>query len=549
MDARTRHCLFAIGGYIGLTIFWFLPVLPGISEALIGPAEDNMLLYWNLWWGNEALRSPGLELFHTRHLFHPQGHVLWLHSMSWTNVLLSLPLTRFMPLPLVYNLLMLSSFVVGGTGAFFLARRFLDRDLLCFYAGFVFAFNPFHFSHALHHLDVSSIQYLPFTLLFYLRAREDPRLRNIVAGALFFAAASLASFYYLPQLVLVFLADLIVRSVQKRGLDGASLRAAALIGGLTALILSPLLVMMAREFLASYGRLATVGPDPTNWFVADLARLVLPNSYSPFWGEPESMSPTPFTGNSWENAVFLGWVNLAAVGYLLVGRVKENAWLLVMFGLFLVLSLGRQLHVAGALVGPELLPYRLLDQIPLLNLGRVPARMIVMAQLFLGILAARGIDAALRGTTRWKPWLDVRRRRLWIAAGIGLVAGMEFLCIANVNTRIHLPAVYEQIPQEDGVSLLNLPMDSYKFDALYMMYQTRHGIPMGAGRVSRVTDHGVRGALAEAAPDDTPAILREYKIRYIVVHRAFYEQPPDALFDQLFQRIWQDEQHILYRVN
>lgn len=547
METRTRNALLALAGYVGLTAFWFLPVLPQVGSALIGPAEDNMLLYWNLWWGNAAARTPGLELFHTSHLFHPGGHDLWLHSMSWTNVLLSIPLHQALPLPLVYNLLMLSSFVFGGLGAFLLARRFLDRDSLCFFAGFVFAFNPFHYSHALHHLDVSSIQYLPFTVLFYLRTRDDPRLRNIIPGALFFAAASLASFYYLPQVVLVFMADVVYQSVRRRRLDWPSLRAALLVGGLTALLLSPLLVMMAREFFSG-ADLQTLGPDPTNWFVADLARFVLPNTYSPFWGEPESLSTPPFTGNSWENAVFLGWVNLAALGVLFFGRIRENAWLLVMFGLFIVLSLGQQLHVMGHLVGPALLPYRLLDQIPVLNLGRVPSRMVVMAHLFLGILAARGIDAMLRGTPRWKSWLDVGRRRAWIWATVVVLAGIEFMGIANVNTRVHLPAVYQQIPDEEGVALLNLPLDSYKFDALYMMYQTQHGIPMGGGRVSRVADHGVRGALAEAAPDEAPQILREYGIRYLVVHRAFYEMPPEALFDQMFRRLWQDEHHVLYQV-
>ena len=539
MEIRTRNTLLAVAGYVGLTVFWFLPVLPQLGSALIGPAEDNMLLYWNLWWGNHAVRTAGLELFHTGHLFHPGGHDLWLHSMSWTNVLLSIPLHQVMPLPLV---------VVGGLGAFLLARRFLSRDALCFFAGFVFAFNPFHYSHALHHLDVSSIQYLPFTLLFYLQARDAPRLRNVIPGALFFAAACLASFYYLPQVVLVFMADVVFQSVKRRRVDWPSLRAALLVGGLTALLLSPMLVMMAREFFAG-ADLKTVGPDPTNWFVADLARFVLPNTYSPFWGEPESLSTLPFTGNSWENAVYLGWVNLAALGFLFFGRVRENAWLLVMFGLFIVLSLGQQLHVMGQLVGPALLPYRLLDQIPVLNLGRVPSRMVVMAHLFLGILAARGIDAALRGTPRWRAWLDVGRRRAWIWATLLALVGIEFLGIANVNTRVHLPAVYQQIPKDEDVALLNLPLDSYKFDALYMMYQTQHELPMGGGRVSRVADHGVRGALAEATPEEAPTILREYGIRYLVVHRAFYEAPPLALFDTLFQPVWADEHHVLYRVN
>ncbi|MBM4370221.1 MAG: hypothetical protein FJ098_01105 [Deltaproteobacteria bacterium] len=549
MDSSRRNLLFALAGYLGLTALWFLPVLPYLGHALIGPAEDNMLLYWNLWWGNEALRDPALSLFHTRHLFHPGGHSLWLHSLSLSNVALSLPLHAVLPLPLVYNLLMLSSFPVGGLGAYLLARRFLRRDGAAFLAGFVFAFNPFHFAHSLHHLDVSSIQYLPFAVLFYLRCREAPRLRNVLLAALFVVAATLSSFYFLPQLMLFVLADVVFRSVAARRVDRAGLRAAILAGGLAVLLLSPLLVMMAREFLANADRMGTVGPDPSRWFVADLALFVLPNTYSPFWGSPETMSPRPFTGNSWEIAVFLGWLNLAAAGLALWKRPRESAWLGGMLILFLVLSLGAELHVLGEAVGPPILPWRLLDQIPVLNLGRVPSRMLVMGHLFLGILAARGLEVALLDLPRPGSWLAGGRGRAWAVAAVGAVSLVEFLGVADVCTPVHAPRVYDQIPREEGTALLNLPMDSYKFDALYMMHQTLHGIPLGDGRVSRVTDHGVRGAMAQARPEEAPEILRRYQIRWLVVHRVFYQVSPEPFLDTQFTRVWSDDTHVLYRVD
>jgi hypothetical protein len=549
MSDDTRRLLYASLGYLALALVFFLPTLAQLGSALIGPPEDNMALYWNLWWGGRSLFDGDLELFHTTYLFHPEGHSLWLHSLSLTNVLLSIPLGWLLPLPAVYNLLLLSSFVVGGVGAFLLAGRFVENKALCFIAGFIFAFNPFHFAQSLHHLDISTIQFIPFFVLAFYRAKERLRASTVAIAVLCFLLSALGSWYLMTYLLAFMALDLGITSFQARRLDRAGLKAALVIGGIAGVLLLPLFIPMAREFSQHAGLLVKEGGDQTNVFVADLAAFVHPNIYSPFWGTTETDAlALPFTGNPWESTVFLGYANLLLLGAVLVLARRGNRYLLWMLGVFLVLSLGTHVHLAGRVLGPGILPYRVLNWIPVMNIGRVPSRMVIMAFLFLGILAASGLQALFYGGGRWVRLLDrsgLRRPLLFLVQAVII---LEFMSVAGVNTRVELPAVYGEIPADGETVIMNLPVDGYKFEAAYMMYQTLHGIPMAGGRVSRLTSPGIRGELLDQSPEEIRGSLLRRGVDYLVVHKRLYDAPPGDYFDAWFRRVYEDELHLLYRI-
>jgi len=550
MNDRLRYFVYAFLGYLALSCLFFLPMLEEFGSALIGPPEDNMVLYWNLWWGGKSMFNGDLELFHTRHLFFPEGHALWLHSLSLTNVLLSIPLGWLLPLPAVYNLVLMGSFVIGGLGAYFLTGRFVESKLLCFLSGFIFAFNPFHFAQSLHHLDIASIQFIPFFMVFYYRSRDRLRVSSVAAAVLFFLLSSLGSWYFMTYLLVFMGLDLVFTSLQERRFDRGGLKAALVIGAIAGVLLLPLFIPMAREFYLHTDLLVEKVGVETNLFVADLAAFVHPNIYSPFWGRTETEALTlSFTGNPWESTVFLGYVNLTMLGGVLVLARKQNRYLLWMLASFLLLSLGTHLHVSGQVIGPGILPYRILNWIPVLNIGRVPSRMVIMAFLFLGILTARGFQLMLFGEGRWVRDLNrLGLRRPLLVLILGLIF-LEFLSVAGVNTRVELPAVYEEIHDDGDTAIMNLPVDGYKFEAAYMMYQTLHEIPMAGGRVSRLTSPGIRAEILDESPEEIRQALIRRGIDYLVVHKRLYEVPPGSFFDTLFFRIYEDEYNLLYQVD
>jgi len=91
----------------------------------------------------------------------------------------------------------LASFPLAGVGAFYLVRHLVHSTVGGLIGGFVFAFNPSHVAHALHHAGVSSIEFLPFFVLAYLLALERRSVVWLGTAVAFYALSALSCWYYL----------------------------------------------------------------------------------------------------------------------------------------------------------------------------------------------------------------------------------------------------------------------------------------------------------------------------------------------------------------
>ncbi|MFH1529327.1 MAG: hypothetical protein ABIK09_01190 [Pseudomonadota bacterium] len=549
MRSSTRQGLGALGLYTGLTLLAFLPILPYLGSSLAGPAEDNMFLYWNLWWGTEALHR-GLDLLHTRHLLWPEGHSLLLHTMSWGNLAIGIPLGRLVGLPLAYNLLLLASFVAGAMGAYLLAGRWVRQPAARLLAGLIFAFNPFHMAQALHHLNIASIHVLPLFVWFHLRLRDRVGWADGLGAAGCLALAALCSWYFLVFGLLYLVVDVAWSALSARQVRRGAALAALVAGGGALLALLPLLVPMARLVMAGGAVMTAEAATHAELFSADLLAFLAPNPMSPFWGNPEAVTAAPFLGNPWEAAVSLGWVPVAALVWTLGWRRKGSGWLLAMALTFLVLALGPRLHLWGHAVGPAILPYRLVGELPLLNIARVPSRMVIMAHLFLGILAARALEDVVFGGG----WLAGRlanagRQARLAGIVVALVAAQGF-CLTAQHTPVELPAVYAHIDTPGDAPLLDLPTDEGIGARFYMMYQTLHHRPIAGGALSRLTHHGIPLEIKGLPPAGAGDVLRARGVRHLVVHKGRYAAGvnPEPELSRWFRKRYEDETHVLYDV-
>ena len=549
MRRPTRHALGALGLFTGLTLLAFLPVLPYLGSSLLGPAEDNMFLYWNFWWGTEALEQ-GLDLLQTRHLLWPEGHSLLLHTMSWGNLAIGVPLGRLVGLPLAYNLLVLGSFVGGAMGAWLLAGRWVRHPAARLLAGLIFAFNPFHTGQALHHLNIASIHLLPFFVWFHLRLRDRVGWVNGVGAAACLALAALCSWYFLVFGLLYLGLDVAWAAVTRDRPQRGALLAALITGGGALLALLPLLLPMARMVMAEGAVMTAEAGAHAELFSADLLAFLAPNPMSPFWGNPEAVTAAPFLGNAWEAGVSLGWVSVAALVWTFGWRRRGNGWLLAMAGAFLVLALGPRLHILGHAVGPAILPYRFLGELPLLNIARVPARMVIMAHLFLGILAARSMEEMLFGEGALARRLGDAGRRARLAGLVVALVAVEGFSLTAQHTPVELPAVYTHIDAPADAPLLDLPTDEGIGARFYMLYQTLHHHPIAGGALSRLTGHGIPLEIKGLPAGEVRDVLRTRGVRFLVVHRGRYAAgvDPEPELSRWFRKRYEDETHILYEV-
>ena len=122
-----RGLLFAGLMYLCATVIFFYPCLKDLGSSLIGPPEDNMRNLWDIWWAHKVFIGHDGSLFFTRYLYFPEGSTLLYHSVSFFNLFITLCAAPLRNPVLVYNLLVLHTFVVAGLGAYLLIRH-LTKD-------------------------------------------------------------------------------------------------------------------------------------------------------------------------------------------------------------------------------------------------------------------------------------------------------------------------------------------------------------------------------------------------------------------------------------
>lgn len=504
---RARSHWTALGAYLFLTLGMTWPLARQFGSAIPGDSFDGWQNYWNLWWMRLALVDRVQWPLATDLLYYPTGVTLHFHTLNPFNGLISLPVQLVFGLIPAYNVVVLLSFVLSGYGAFLLALWLLrprgalalapgSRMAAAFVAGMVFAFAPFHMAHLLGHMQVFAYQWIPFAVLYLLRALDGARAgrswrRDALWGGLFLALAGLCDWYFVLYLALFAGVALLwnaISAARGHGVRGAVQPALVVIvwGGMGALLLSPLLVPMVIE-AQRYDFMVRPASD-LYVLSASLLDFVVPNRLHALF-RPESFG---WPGNQIapvsERTIALGYTTLALAGMSLAATITRRRalpWVLAA-GFFVLLALG-PLPSAGGITEAtipanvslaELSPYNLLNAlVPFMRISRSVSRFALMVQLCLSMAAALGLAALL---ARWP-------RRQWLAWGAGALLLAEYWVAPFPMSPPDTPAYYESLAAQPvdpaRPALLNLPMNYDRPG--YLLYQTVHGRPLTVAYISR----------------------------------------------------------------
>jgi hypothetical protein len=526
-------------------VFW--PCLAHLHTALIGPPEDNMNDFWDTWYA--AVGRDNANFFSTRLLRFPEGTSLLYQSFAYPQLLAALGLsgifgTDMRTLVAIQNVTLLASFPLAGVGAFYLVRHLVHSTVGGLIGGFVFAFNPSHVAHALHHIGVASIEFLPFFVLAYLFALERRSMVWLGAAALFLALSALSCWYYLFYCTYFMGFHLLYLRVRDHAWPrGWNLVAPVLCILITGAILSPLLIPMvaaARPTLYDGGG---------NTFVADLLGfIVFPPEH--FLSAFSRGLYSRFSGRPWESSVYLGLVDLAVIGWAMLqtGLARTSLLFYVLLGMsfFCVFACGESLHVAG-IVTPIHLPDVVLDKLPFFANVRTPSRAIVFVYLFLGI----GVGFAVANI--------LQRKTLTSRAGVAGIAAMIVLDFYPANLAA-TPAVCPpglaalKADPERGFGVLNLPFGYAEGDS-YMFEQACHHRPIVDGITSREMGETLIYRLSVNDLAKQRGQLARAHVKYILLHRPnndLYawnrEIAPVARFRKTYRAVYDGPDMIVLRV-
>ena len=537
-----------------LTLALTYPLVTHLTTHVPGSdtwAFDEYTFLWSAWWFKTATLNLHSSPLHTNLLFHPLGLDLILYTYNLFHAVLGLPLQLAVNVPFASNLMLWFATIMSGYGAFLLTRWLLRpagrREVTPLFpallTGLIYAFGANRAIYqALGHYNIASVQWLPFALLYFLKAGQangraayrQAALAGLFTGFLLLTDMTFAVFLALALLTLLPL------QARPNGAPaariarlGQQLARLAVAGAVAALVSGYLLLPTVREMAG--GRYGLEGWGDALKLSNDLASFVTPVALHPLLGQnwPLALRAAE-TGRarfSDVNTGFVGFVTLALA--LLAGLtawrstavrqahrtgpefiegtgpefvegtgpefVEGRAWA-ALAALSALLSLGPLLQVNGqwrfALDNllPEgvtfPLPFALLHYLPFINANRTPNRFSIPLMLALAVLAAVGSQHLRAHITGWR---SGRAVSVGVSALLAAAVLFEHLAWPMPLTDARPPAVYSQLAQEPGpFAVLSLPLgwrNGFRVfgseDTRVQWYQHVHGQPIIGGNAVR----------------------------------------------------------------
>jgi hypothetical protein len=519
----------------------WIPMDPQIQGWFPGDGDPWQYL-WGFWYVARAFSTFPPPLLWTDLVFFPIGFdIPFLPGVGLVLGPAAL-LQSALGVVLTYNVLWWFSFALAGSAMYLFARHLGTERVVAFVCGGLFTFSTYRLIHSVEHLPILLASFLvPLFALTLLQAGRQPTIGRHVLCALVLAASTGISWYCTITLLL-YLGLAVLLVAWQYGV-GASVRVVPALVGLVVFVLAaspfalPLILSPARDSIVN--RPLT----DASQLSADLLAFFVPSPRNPLFGKLTGSLYERFTGNPYEQTVYLGYVLLALAALGLVTSARGKTRLFVVAGaVAFVLALGPFLHVAGhsrfAIEGETVsvpLPYLLLRYIPFVRGARVPSRFTELLVFALIVLAAYGLTKACARFSA--------RGKVGFAAAVFAAALLETTLLPYPVASARAPAIYTEIGRSPDMStVLELPLDWHIVK--YHYYQTIHGKRMLIGHPVRPREK------YETYPSGIPLIsfLREpkllldrpdpaearrdaarlaafFQIRYVVIHGEYLDPP------------------------
>lgn len=474
--------------YFALAVFFTWPLAPSMTSHLPHGSNDIWQNLWNFWWWREALVELGQNPYSTHFLFHPHGASLALHTHSTFNQIAAFPINLLLGPVAALNFATLLGFVLSGIAAHQLAYEIHNDRAGAYLAGLIFAFFPHHLEQSLEHLNLSSIQFLPWVALYGLRIVRRGTLRDACLFGIVFALNALSCWHY--ALFTLFILPWIwgvelIRASDPGPLVRHTMKRLLVSGAIVSVVMGP----FALSMLSEAGSVISYAKAPVDRG-SDLAFLFVPSDHHPVLGTlTDSYYRAHRAYPALGSQAYLGYGALILAALALIRARSDRSvvtWCLI-FSSSLLLALGAHPTFGGQALGITM-PHAVFEYLPLLKSLRVANRFIVLSMLALAILASIGFSAVLK-----------ERRRAAILM-FGLI-GFEFLWIPYPMQRVDFSPILDLLADEAPGAILDIPFADDSTAALNLAYQTRHERPIAGGYIS-VGPHGA------AALENDPVLFQ-----------------------------------------
>jgi len=528
------------------------PLITHITTHELGDGGDGFWAVWGFWWMKKAIIDLHQNPFHTDYFFYPNGTDLYLHPIIPVTSLISIPLQYLSNgnLILTYNLIAIFNFVLAGFGMFILAYYFTKNKFASFIAGYIFAFSPYTMSHALGHLNLMSMGFIPFFIYYFVKFHEDSSLKNMIYSSLFLILTTFSEYYYgYFMFIFVFLYEIYYFYMRDFKVSKIFLLRLSLIFIIYFLVSSPIFLGIAKcLFSGGYS-----GNQDSDFWSPDVISFFVPGNILKF--------SLFFNGFDWwqkvvenshmgaENNHFLGYTILLLIlaGVYLIKNKKQDKKLfsekyyfkffLILGIIFFVFALGTKLKIFGYYFKNINLPYYYIYNT--LHILYASGRFSVVIFLSLGILVSISINRISK--------LMCFKMKMIFYVIIFLLIILEFLVIPYPITHIETSDFYLQLGKDKGDFVIHDLSDReygwYSAGTRHLYYQTIHNKKILTGVSARVNLLGRDYAYSDAPLQD----LEVLGVKYVIVSIGD-EKIKNILEEKNYPVVFEDNTIIVYQV-
>lgn len=495
---------------------------------------DGFQNVWNMWWVNFSVTKLHQLPWHTTFLHYPYGTTLVGQTLNPFNGFVGIFLQHILRLNLVqsFNIMVIFSFVFGGITAFWLCYYFSRSYVPSLIGGFLYTFSSYHFAHAIGHMQLVSLEWIPLFILLWWKLLTRPRYWLAAAAAAVLLLVLFCDYYYFIYCVisggLIFIYLLWKREISPHK-DPKTYLPLLLFIGLSLVFVAPLPLAL----ISQNAKDPLIGGHNDRAFSTDLFSTIIDGGFWHFatlthwyWRHVKTYIA--------ESSVYFGASTIILLVIALWKRNKLNRYLvfwLVLGLIFAVFSLGPRLMVFGYSINHAPMPYALLEKlIPQLKLSGDPDRMIVMTTLAAAVIVSIVLSQ-----------LDLKKRKDQLLTLLFFIV-LSFELWPNI-----LPVNLAYAYPKYVTALTRLPagavIDNGAVSGSWQLYdQTIYQKPEVLGYISRTptsVDAQDQKLISLISPGHYEQLCSVYKIRYLTTP-AFRPVPTSLPI------IYNDHQTLIY---
>jgi hypothetical protein len=510
--ARRPIQALAVPGVVitAFTIFVTWPQVLHLSTR-IGAHDDPMFSIWRLAWVARALSTDPAHLFDAN-IFHPATNTLAFSDAMMLEGALAAPLfwAGLSPI-LIYNLMLLGGIAASGLAMFVLARHVCQASGPAMVSAAIFTMAPYRIEHYMH-LELQWAMWVPLTLWAVHRTFETRAWRYALVTGVFLWLQVLSSVYYgvfLAIAAAVFV--LLLLAAEPRRAGALPL---LLVGGILALALA---VPYALPYLRTSETLGAREAKEVALYSARLANYFASPPQSALWG---------WTSARWGGPELNLFPGAVAIVLAAAAAFRRPRGIVAVYAGLALVAIELSLGLNGYLYS------WLYHQTGALDGLRAPSRFAILACGGIAMLAGFGAQALLDRVAARAP-----RAGRPFAAALTLLVAIDNATSGMVLAELRYEPrntfnVYKTIRALGPGAVFELPIA--RLDALpgreatYMFWSITHWQPLVNGYSGYYPPQFAETVVrTEHFPDDRSLRqLSSIGVRYVVVHRAFYE--PEA---------------------